>query len=142
VEVDIRLQFELGTTGMKWTIELSRLSILSQVIHGRVEEETIIPHFSSVTSKDLSSHLASADPFSGFQNFGELNSDSDASCSKEPPIPVQLRHQNQILKDLRASMSLERPDNCSLHFFGYWFGIGSLSGFDMTLSVYEIQVNF
>lgn len=126
---------------MKLTIELSRLLILSQVIHERVEKEMIIPHFSSVTSKGLSSHLASADPFSGFQNFGELNSDSDASSSKHP-TPVQLSHQNQILKNLRASISLEKPDNDSLHFFGYWFGNGCLSGFDMTLSVYEIQVRF
>lgn len=126
---------------MKFTAELSRLLILSQVIHKRVEGKTIIPHFSSVTSKDLSPPLASADHFSGFQNIGELNSDNDASSSKEP-IQVQLSHQNQILKNLRASMSLERPDNGSLHFSRYWFGIGSLSGFDVTLSVYEIQVNF
>jgi hypothetical protein len=136
LEVDIRLKFESGTPGMKLTAELSRLLIFSQVIHERVEEEKIIPHFSSVTSKVLSSHLASADPFSGFQKFSELNSDNDASCSKEP-IPVQLSRQNQILKNLRASISIERPDNG-----GYWFGIGSLSGFNMTLSVYEIQVNF
>lgn len=86
----------------------------------------------------MSSFIASVDSLAEFHNFGELNSVSDASSSKEP-VPVQLRHQNQILKDLRAFMSLERPDNGSLH---YWFGIGSLSGFDMTLSVYEIQVNF
>ncbi|KAI5418217.1 hypothetical protein KIW84_042736 [Lathyrus oleraceus] len=136
LEVDIRLTFELRTTGMKLTVELSRLLILSQVTHKRVEKEMIIPHFSSVTSKGLSSHLASADPFSEFQNFGELNSDSDASSSKDP-TPVQSSQQNQILKNLRASISLEKPDNDSLH--GHWFGIGCLSGFDMTLSVYEIQ---
>lgn len=124
---------------MKLTVELSRLLILSQVTHKRVEKEMIIPHFSSVTSKGLSSHLASADPFSEFQNFGELNSDSDASSSKDP-TPVQSSQQNQILKNLRASISLEKPDNDSLH--GHWFGIGCLSGFDMTLSVYEIQVRF
>ncbi|CAI8583791.1 unnamed protein product [Vicia faba] len=139
LEVDIRLTFNLRTTGMKLTVELSRLLILSQVIHERVEKEMIIPHFSSVTSKGLASHLASADPFSGFPNFSELNSDIDASSSRDP-TPIQLSRQNQILQNLRASISLEKPDNDSLHFFGYWFGVGRLSGFDMTLSVYEIQM--
>ncbi|CAI8609438.1 unnamed protein product [Vicia faba] len=138
LEVDIRLTFNLRTTGMKLTVELSRLLILSQVIHERVEKEMIIPHFSSVTSKGLASHLASADPFSRFPNFSKLNSDIDASSSRDL-TPVQLSRQNQILQNLRASISLEKPDNDSLHFFGYWFGVGRLSGFDMTLSVYEIQ---
>lgn len=132
------MKFEFATIGRKLAVELSHLSILSQVIHTRVEDETIIPHFSSTTSKSSSSFIASVDSLAEFHNFGELNSVSDASSSKEP-VPVQLSHQNQILKDLRAFMSLERPDNGSLH---YWFGIGSLSGFDMTLSVNEIQVNF
>ncbi|KAJ1381023.1 Vacuolar protein sorting-associated protein 13, SHR-binding domain [Sesbania bispinosa] len=138
LEVDIHLKFEMATTGRKLTVDLSRLSILSQIIYERVEDEIAIPHFSSVTSKDLSSHHASADSLSGFQNFGELNSVSDASSSKEP-VPVQLNHQKQILKHLRAFMSLERLDNGSLHLSRYWFGTGSLSGFDMTLSVYEVQ---
>ncbi|KAH1151426.1 hypothetical protein GYH30_045099 [Glycine max] len=138
VEVDIHLNFELATTGRKLTIDLSRLSILSQIMQGRVEDETAIPHFSSVSSKDLSSQLTSADPISGFQNFGALNSVSEASSSKNI-VPVQLSHQNQILKNLRAFMSLERPDNGTMHLSRCWFGIGSLSGFDMTLSVSEIQ---
>ncbi|CAI8605901.1 unnamed protein product [Vicia faba] len=138
LEVDIRLTFNLRTTGMKLTVELSCLLILSQFIPERVEKEMIIPHFSSVTSKGLASHLASADPFSGFPNFSELNSNIDASSSRDP-TPVQLSRQNQILQNLRAFISLEKPDNDSLHFFGYWFGVGRLSGFDMTLSVYVIQ---
>lgn len=134
LEVDIHLKFELATTGRKLTVDLSHLSILSQIIHEKVEDETAIPHFSPLTSKDLSPHLESA------QNVGEFNSVSDASSSRDP-VPVQLSHQNQILKDLRASMSLERPDNGSLHLSRCWFGIGSLSGFNMTLSLSEIQVN-
>lgn len=136
LEVDIHMKFELATTGRKLKVDLSHLSILSQVIHERVEDETTIPHFSSVTSKDLSSQLA----LSGFENFVEFNSVNEASSSRGP-VPVKSGHQNQILKDLRAFMSLERPDNGSLHLSRCWFGIGSLSGFDMTLSVPEIQVN-
>ncbi|XP_029127816.1 uncharacterized protein LOC109800070 isoform X2 [Cajanus cajan] len=138
VEVDIHLNFKLVTTGRKLTIDLSCLSILSQIIQGRAEDQTEIPHFSSVMSKDLSSQPASEDPLSGFQNFGELNSISDASSSKNS-FPDQLIHQNQILKNLKAFISLERPDNGTMHLSRCWFGFGSLSGFDMTLSVSEIQ---
>jgi len=135
------MNFELATTGMKLTIDLSRLSILSQTIQRRVEDEAAIPHFSSVTSKDLSSQHASGDPLSGFQNLGQLNSISDASSSKNT-LPVQLiSHQNQILKNLRAFLSLERPDNGVMHLSQCWFGMGSLLGFDITLSISEIQVH-
>ncbi|XP_057415880.1 uncharacterized protein LOC130710577 isoform X2 [Lotus japonicus] len=127
LEVDMHLKFELATNGRKLTVNLSRLSILSQTIHDRVEGEMEIPHFSSVTSKD-----------SRFQNFGELNSVNGASSSNDP-VPVQLSHQNQILKDFRALLSLERPDNGSLHLSRHWCGTGSLSGLELTLSVYEVQ---
>lgn len=126
----MHLKFELATNGRKLTVNLSRLSILSQTIHDRVEGEMEIPHFSSVTSKD-----------SRFQNFGELNSVNGASSSNDP-VPVLLSHQNQILKYFRALLSLERPDNGSLHLSRHWCGTGSLSGLELTLSVYEVQVNF
>ncbi|KAK7346481.1 hypothetical protein VNO80_21001 [Phaseolus coccineus] len=139
VEVDIHMNFELATTGLKLTIDLSRLSILSQTIQRRVEDESAIPHFSSVTSKDLSSQHASGDPLSGFHNFCQLNSISDGSSSKNS-LPVQLiSHENQILKNSRAFLSLERPDNGNMHLSQCWFGIGSLLGFDITLSISEIQ---
>ncbi|XP_047149229.1 uncharacterized protein LOC124821402 [Vigna umbellata] len=139
VEVDIHMNFALAITGMKLTIDLSRLSILSQTIQRRVEDEAAIPHFSSVTSKDLTPLHASGNPLSGFQNFGQLNSISDASCSKNT-LPIQvISHQNQILKNLRAFLSLERPDNGVMLFSRCWFGIGSLLGFDITLSIAEIQ---
>ncbi|CAJ1942675.1 unnamed protein product [Sphenostylis stenocarpa] len=139
VEVDIHMNFELATTGRKLTIDLSHLSILYQIIQRRVEEEIAIPHFSSVTSKNLSSQHVSGDTLSGFENYGELNSISHASSSKNT-LPIQIiSHQNQILKNLRGFMSLERPDNGFMHLSRCWFGICSLLGFDMTLSISEIQ---
>ncbi|OIW09736.1 hypothetical protein TanjilG_23876 [Lupinus angustifolius] len=138
LEVDIHLKFELTSTGRKLTVNVSHLSILSQFINEEVEDERATPHFSSVTSKDLSPHLGSEDPLLGFQNFGEFSSVSDASSSRDS-IPLQLRRPHQILKDLRAFMSLDRPDNGSLHLSRCWFGVGSLSGFNMTLSLSEFQ---
>lgn len=123
------MNFELAITGMKLTFDLSRLSILSQTIQRRVEDEEAIRHFSSVTSKDLSPQHASGNPLPGFQNLGQLNSISDASCSKNT-LPIQvISNQNQILKNLRAFLSLERPDNDVMLLSRCWFGIGSLLGF-------------
>jgi len=136
------MNFELEISEMKLTIDLSRLSILSQTIQRRVEDEAAIPHFSSVTSKDLSPQHASGNPLSGFQNFAQLNSISDASSSKNT-LPIQvISHQNQILKNLRAFLTLEKPDNGVMLLSRCWFGTGSLFGFDITLSISEIQVNF
>ncbi|QHO47810.1 Vacuolar protein sorting-associated proteinb [Arachis hypogaea] len=134
LEVDIHLKFESATTGKKLKAELSHLSILSQITHENLEHETTIPHFSSVRMKDFPSQLA----FSEFQNSVECHAVSEGSSSRGP-VPFHLSHQNQILKDLRASMSLERPADGSLHLCRCWFGIGSISGFDMTLSISEIQ---
>lgn len=135
------------------TFDLSHLSVLSQVLHKSVEDksETEIPHFSSVSSKEFSSHLASGDSLSGYQNLGELTSVSDASSSRGS-VPLEksynrsisevlhLSHQNHILKDLRAFLSLDRPENGALHLSQCWFGSCSLPGFDMTISLSEIQV--
>ncbi|MED6185146.1 hypothetical protein PIB30_054181 [Stylosanthes scabra] len=132
LEVDIHLKFESATTGKKLKAELSHLSILSQIIHENVEHETPIPHFSSVTLKDFPSQFA----FSEFQNSVECYAVSEASSSRGP-VPFHLSHQNKILKDLRASMLLEGPADGSLHLC--LSGIGSVSGFDMTLSISEIQ---
>lgn len=151
LEVDIHLKFEWATTGRKLTFDLSRLSILSQVLHKSVEDKTEIPHFSSVTSKGLSSHLASGDSLSRFQNSGELSSVNDASSSRDSRLKknynyrsvsevLHLRRQNHIMKDLRVLISLERPQNGSLHLYRCWFGSCSLLGFDVTLSLSEIQV--
>ncbi|MED6114835.1 hypothetical protein PIB30_084302 [Stylosanthes scabra] len=132
LEVDIHLKFESATTEKKLKAELSHLSILSQIIHENVEHETPIPHFSSVTLKDFPSQFA----FSGFQNSVECHAISEASSSRGP-VPFHLSHKNKILKDLRASMLLEGPADGSLHLC--LSGIGSVSGFDMTLSISEIQ---
>ncbi|XP_054810227.1 uncharacterized protein LOC129311789 isoform X2 [Prosopis cineraria] len=149
VEVDIHLKLESATTMKKLTFDLSHLSILSQVLHTSEQDETVIPHFSSVTSEVLSSHHASG--VSGSQNSGELNSVSDASSSRDS-VPLKKSynyrsasgvfhssHQNPILKDLRASVSLERPENGSIHLSQSWFGNCSLPDFDITLSLSEIQ---
>ncbi|QCE05628.1 Vacuolar protein sorting-associated protein 13 [Vigna unguiculata] len=109
------------------------------VVERRVEDEAAIPHFSSVTSKDLSPQHASGNPLSGFQNFAQLNSISDASSSKNT-LPIQvISHQNHISKNLRAFLTLERPDNGVMLLSRCWFGTGSLFGFDITLSISEIQ---
>lgn len=134
------------------TFDLSQLSILSQVLHTSEDDGAEIPHFSSVTPKVLSSHHASGDSLSGSQNLDELNYVNVASSSRDS-VPLKMfynyrsasellysSHRKHILKDLRAFMSLERPENGSLHLSHGWFGSCSLPGFDITLSLSEIQV--
>lgn len=151
IEVDIYLKLESATTRKKLTFDLSHLSILSQVLHTSEDDETEIPHFASVTPKLMSSHYASGDSLSGSQNLDELNSGVASSSRDSGPLKMFYKyrsasellnssHQKSILKDLRAFMSLERPENGSLHLSRGWFGNCSLPGFDITLSLSEIQV--
>ncbi|KAF7809778.1 putative vacuolar protein sorting-associated protein 13C [Senna tora] len=138
LEIDMHIKIELASTGRKLTFDLSRLSILSQVLHKIMEDKTEIPHFSSVSLKESSTHSASGGSFSGWQNLGELNLLSDTSSSRDH-VPLEKFRQNHILKDFRAFISLGKPENGSLHLSQYWFGSCSLPGFDMTLSLSEIQ---
>ncbi|KAJ7952893.1 Vacuolar protein sorting-associated protein [Quillaja saponaria] len=149
IEVDFRLKFERGNTGRKFLFDLSHLSILSQVLRGSVEDESETPHFSSVTSNVLSPHFVSGLPASGFQGSDEINSVNDASCSRDPlpfslyssvPKVFKLSHQNHILKHLSASMSVERPEYGPLHLRLVWFGTGSVSSFDITVTLSEVEM--
>ncbi|XP_028760435.1 uncharacterized protein LOC114719142 isoform X2 [Neltuma alba] len=143
VEADIHLKLESATTRRKLKFDLSHLSILSQVLHTSEDDEIEIPHFASVTPKVLSSHHASGDFLAGSQNLDELNSVSVASSSRDS-VPLKSEflhsiHQKPILKDLRAFMELESPESGSLHLSHSWFGSCSLPGFDVTLSLSEVQ---
>lgn len=134
------------------TFDLSHLSVLSQVLHTSENDETEIPHFSSVTPKSLSSHHELGDSPLGSQNVDELNSVGVASSSSQS-VPLKMfhnyrssseffhsSHHKPILKELRAFMSLEKSGNGSLSFSHGWFGNCSLPDFDITLSLSEIQV--
>lgn len=138
------MKFELANMRRKFKFDLSRLSILSQVLHDSLEKQMQIPHFSSGT--------LSGDSAIGFQHKNEIHSVNEASCSSDPVPQNEVlvknceskvfhsSHQNQILKQLCASMAVEKQDNVPLHLNQVWVGSGLVSGFDLTISLSEIQV--
>lgn len=128
----------------KFKFDLSRLSIFSQVLHDRVENQMQIPHFSSVA--------LSGDSAVGFQHKNEHHLVNEASCSNDPVSQNEFlvkncaskvfrsSHQTHILKQLHASIAVERQDNVPFHLNQGWVGSGLVSGFDMTISLSEIRV--
>ncbi|XP_042974875.1 uncharacterized protein LOC122306512 isoform X1 [Carya illinoinensis] len=142
--LEVDMKFELANMRRKFKFDLSRLSILSQVLHDSLEKQMQIPHFSSGT--------LSGDSAIGFQHKNEIHSVNEASCSSDPVPQNEVlvknceskvfhsSHQNQILKQLCASMAVEKQDNVPLHLNQVWVGSGLVSGFDLTISLSEIQM--
>jgi hypothetical protein len=153
LEVDVHSKFKFENMRRKFKFDLSRLSILSQVFHHSVENEIQIPHFSSVTPNDTISCSASGDPVAGFQHRNGIHLVNEASCSMDPVSQkefsvknrasegMHLSHKNCILERLGAVMAMENPEDDPLHLNQVWLGNGSVSGFDMTISLSEIQVS-
>ncbi|XP_057976276.1 uncharacterized protein LOC131163647 isoform X2 [Malania oleifera] len=155
LEADFRLNLKL-VNKRRFLFDLSRLSILSQMLDESGGNESQSPHFSSVKTIDLSSHVVSGDPITACHQVDSFHSVADhASCSSDPASrressmnfasgAYRLSHQNYILKQLKAFISIENsvPGEeygpvCSNQ---VWVGSGSVSGFDVILSLSEVQM--
>lgn len=145
LEVDAHVNLGITNLERKFLIDFSRLSILSQFLQENMENESQIPHFSSVISNELSSgsvagegtvtlqyndQNGSFDGASCSENRVSLNEFSMDNCTSEI---FHLSHQNYMLKHLSAFVSAEKLEN-------NWVGSASISGFDMTISLSELQV--
>ncbi|XP_030975280.1 uncharacterized protein LOC115995020 isoform X2 [Quercus lobata] len=144
LEVDVHLEFELANMRRKLIFDLSRFSIISRVFQESVENKIQIPRFSSVTSINMSCSASGA-PAKGLQHRNVIHLDNEASCSRDTiencaSEEFCLSHQNCILKQLGASVAVEKPENVPLHQNQAWLGRGSVSGFDVTISLSEIQM--
>lgn len=145
LEVDLVVNLELANMGGKFFFELSRLSIFSHVLQASTEDEIQILHFSSNTSSEFSSGLASGESSVAFQHRNG-SSPIDESHTRGPDSPdevtanFQISYQDHILKHLVASVSAEKPLNSPLQLNDVWVGSGSVSGFDMAISLSELQV--
>ncbi|XP_048335348.2 uncharacterized protein LOC107424724 isoform X3 [Ziziphus jujuba] len=153
IEIDVRLNFEIENMRRKYVFDLSRFSICSQVLQESTDNEFQIPHFSSITSTDLSTtHVESGDPSPRPQYRNVICPLDNPSCSRDSKLQQEfyakncrpevsnLRHQKHILKHLAAFISVERPINGPLSINHAWDGNGSFSGFDITLSLSEIKM--
>lgn len=152
----------------KVSFEIVKFSILSQFLHETAEQqdkEIQIPHFSSGTHNDLSSSIVLRDPSVIAENGNTRQAvlqDSSFMTSSLPqnePYADNLKDscrdltgstslhsspQNYILKGLCAVIAVEWPikrDGSDLLYLNQlWAGKGCISGFDMNLSLTELQV--
>lgn len=159
---DFNLKYEVDDLIEKLSFGLSNLSILSHILHENVEQKTSeiqISHFSSPMPTDMSSHLTSEDsavefhPMDGVQlPLDDASSSSTSVSQKEPNVDnsvsehLNTSSRNYILKQLSASIEVEkcllRDRIATLHRNQCWTGSGSILGFDMIISLPEIQVTF
>ncbi|GAY42809.1 hypothetical protein CUMW_069730 [Citrus unshiu] len=145
LDVDAHMKLRMSNLEKKFMIDFSRLSILSRFLQESMENESQIPHFSPVGSNDLSSHSVAGEGTVTVQYNNQNGSFNGASCSTNPVSQnefsmnncstegFRLSHQNYILNHLSVFLSAEKLEN-------HWVGIGSISGFDMTISLPELQM--
>lgn len=156
-DADLHLELELANTSKRFLFDLFRLSVLSQILHGNVEQQPNdiqIHHFSSLMPSNSSSQSVHEDPTLAFQLADGIHSAlNDASCSsprwqKEPVVDdsvsgaLHLSRQSYILKQLSASIAVEKPVQGESRLLNeVWVGTGSITGFDMTISLPEVKVS-
>nr|XP_009789529.1 PREDICTED: uncharacterized protein LOC104237139 isoform X2 [Nicotiana sylvestris] len=152
----------------KFSFGITNLSILSQLLHISTEQQSLdtrTPFPSSSISDDQSSIIVHDDTLMAPNHLGEANSIMNEASSSSPPELGNQYHadgsskpcrggsnsqislatpQNYILKDLNIILVAEQPLKSSgsipLQSNDFWVGSGSISGFDMTLSLREIQI--
>lgn len=148
LEFDVHLNFELENTTRKFIFDLKRLSILSRVLQQSSGKEFQIPHFYSVTLNSMSGHFESGHSISELQHRDMIHPLNDPSCSRDSesqeglsamnrvPEIFNTSHQKHILKHLGAVLSVQKHVNGQA-----WVGHGSVSGFDIIISLSEMEVS-
>ncbi|KAG1347955.1 hypothetical protein COCNU_06G017840 [Cocos nucifera] len=158
LEADMSLQ--LMSFGKSVSFDLNRLAIFSQHLHRNMlnqTRESLTPHFHSNTAVDLSSHSRSGEHILASQVSRSMPTGLGDAHSTNLPAPGQeilvetsgfspLYHGNYILKHLAASIKIKNMVLGNEVGFAQvqsgWFGKGSISGFDLTIAISEIQVRF
>ncbi|KAL8476053.1 hypothetical protein ACS0TY_028647 [Phlomoides rotata] len=162
LEVDFHLSLEVLNTVRKLSIAGSKFSLLSQFRHGHLghKSKVIRSSISAIKTDESISRLISKDSSTSLQHKDYSYRDLADASSLSTSVPEIGSHvdimnnpgkknlhtspQKYILKDLQCFLEAERPvtsdgtnpagsnDN--------WVGNGSISGFDMTISLYEINM--
>ncbi|KAL7101240.1 hypothetical protein ACP275_08G043400 [Erythranthe tilingii] len=167
LEVDFDFNLELVNTVRKISISISKFCMLSQFMHGNLGQKdndvrtpfsAIMPDesFSSFISKDSSPSLQHKD--SDHPDLADLADASSSSTSVSQRggshVGISMRNPGQkdlyisaqryILKDLRCFLAVEGPvtrDRITPTYSNnIWIGTGSISGFDVTISLCEIKM--
>ncbi|KAM7264282.1 hypothetical protein ACFE04_001965 [Oxalis oulophora] len=138
LEIDVHMKLGSGNMRRTFIFNLSRFSIFSQFLQASIKDEMQIPHFSyvtSVASQDIDTNC----PVSGASCSSSPLSQNAFSVDSCMPRDFYLTHKNDMLKHLAASISVAMPET-SLQSHQAWVGSGSVSGFDMQISLSELQI--
>jgi len=142
---DTNLNLKVVNMRKKLSFALPQLSILTRVLQESDQHqssEVLIPLMSSSTSSDTSFNLMPKDMQAALRQTDEIQ--SVATDARISSLDIHQSSENYILKKLSCFISAEEPvpqdpsDTSKSN--QPWVGSGSISGFDVTISLPEIQV--
>ncbi|XP_030499771.2 uncharacterized protein LOC115715105 isoform X2 [Cannabis sativa] len=151
LEFDVHLKFELTNMERKFMFDL-KSSILSQVLRQSGENEFHKPKIYSETFNRTSTHFEYGDSASELQRRDLMHQLNDPSCSRNSDSPEELSAENfvpkdsnsssqkYILKQLGAFFSVQKPVNGAICSHQSWVGRGSISDFNIIISLSEIEM--
>ncbi|KAI3665752.1 hypothetical protein L6452_44382 [Arctium lappa] len=149
---DMHLDLKVVNMRRKLSFGLPHLSILSRVLQESTKHqsnEVQIPIMSSSTSSDPSFHLIPKDMQAAFGKTDEIHpvttdASSSTSDSRIEGEDFHLGPEKYILKQLSCFIAAEEPvpkdPSDTSKSDQHWVGSGSISGFDVTISLPEMQM--
>lgn len=155
IVLEITLHSSLDSAGreQKFLCEVSGLSVLSKILES-VERDINITQFSSPPFSESSSFLSGAPLETSSQQrdvissgdstsvSGDFSGRREFSANSNLHEDLHSRYKNYILEDLRVSASAKKRENTDHQFSQAWEGGCSVLGFDITISLSELQVSF
>ncbi|CAN7110576.1 unnamed protein product [Brassica rapa subsp. narinosa] len=152
IVLEITLHSSLDSAGseQKFLCEVSRLSVLSKILES-VERDINITQFSSPAFSE-SSFISGAPLETSFQQrdvissgdstsvSGDFNGLRESSMNRNLEEEFHSRYKNYILEDLRVSASVKKQEITGHQFSQAWEGGCSVLGFDITISLSELQM--
>lgn len=155
IVLEITLHSSLDSAGreQKFLCEVSRLSVLSKILES-VEKDIDITQFSSPVFSESSSFMSGAPLETSFQQKDVISSGDSTSISGDFSGPKEFstnsnlleefhsHYKNYILEDLRVSASVKKRENTGHQYSQAWEGGCSVLGFNITISLSELQVSF
>ncbi|ESQ46725.1 hypothetical protein EUTSA_v10027614mg [Eutrema salsugineum] len=151
LEINLHSSLDLARREQKFLCEVSRVSILSKILES-VEKDINITQFSSPPFSESSSFLSGAPLETSFQQRDVISSGDSTSVSGDFNGPREFstnsnlqeefhsRYKNYILEELRVSASAMKRENTGHQCSQAWEGGCSVLGFDITISLSELQM--
>ncbi|KAL5987192.1 hypothetical protein ACLOJK_041189 [Asimina triloba] len=149
LEADFRFLLELFNSRRKLMFNLFRLSILSQNVRAkslqRTETGVLVPHFQSSLPDHSSSPSGYYRPSRPLQHTESILPVLDSKNENFEGVSgfYHLNPGSDIVKEVTASIMVEkamtRNESLPIHMKSDWVGSGSISGFNLTITLSEIE---